>query len=146
MADVFSKSKRSEVMSRIRSTNTRPELIVRKFIHREGFRYRLHVKNLQGKPDLVLPKYKTAIFINGCFWHGHENCNLFQMPKSNKEFWSDKINKNIIRDKSNIARLAEIGWKVIVIWECQLNSVLKDTTLKNLVTDIKTAPIIDVDK
>ncbi len=133
-------------MSRIRSTNTRPELIVRKFIHREGFRYRLHVKNLQGKPDLVLPKYKTAIFINGCFWHGHENCNLFQMPKSNKEFWSDKINKNIIRDKSNIARLAEIGWKVIVIWECQLNSVLKDTTLKNLVTDIKTAPIIDVDK
>ncbi|UKV16134.1 very short patch repair endonuclease [Thalassospiraceae bacterium SW-3-3] len=119
MADVVSPEKRSRMMSGIRSTNTKPELTVRKSLHRRGFRYRLHDKRLTGKPDLVLPKHNAVIFVNGCFWHGH-NCKLFKLPKSNHLFWSEKIHANKSRDEKNCHKLLEQGWKVITIWECAL--------------------------
>lgn len=107
-------------MSKIRSKNTLPEMIVRKYLHSKGFRYRLHDKKLPGKPDIVLPKYKTAIFIQGCFWHGHEGCKYHRIPKSNTEYWSGKICRNVSRDQLNQKALRESGWNVILVWECEL--------------------------
>ncbi|AMO67334.1 MULTISPECIES: very short patch repair endonuclease [Spongiibacteraceae] len=119
MTDVVSPKKRSEMMSGIRGKNTKPELIVRQELHRRGFRYRLHHKGLPGKPDLVFPKYKTVIFVNGCFWHGH-NCKLFKWPKSNPQFWKEKISGNQVRDEKQRKALEEGGWQVITVWECSL--------------------------
>nr|WP_255570087.1 very short patch repair endonuclease [Cohnella sp. CFH 77786] len=107
-------------MSKIRSKNTVPEMIVRKYLHSKGFRYKLHGKKLPGKPDVVLPKYKTAIFIQGCFWHAHEGCKYYRTPKSNTEYWSQKICKNVSRDQRNQQELRDNGWSVIVVWECEL--------------------------
>lgn len=118
--DVHDAQARSYNMSQIKGKNTKPEMIVRRYLFSQGFRYRLNVKKLPGSPDIVLPKYKTAIFVNGCFWHGHEGCKYFVWPKSNQNFWKEKIEKNIARDKKNIQKLEESGWKVIVIWECEL--------------------------
>ena len=112
-------------MSGIRGKNTKPEILVRKLLHAAGFRFRLHRKDLPGKPDIVVPKYKVAIFVNGCFWHGHENCHLFRLPKSNTEFWEAKIAGNIKRDKKKQAELLDSGWRVLVIWECALKGKLK---------------------
>ena len=120
MADIVSPEKRSQMMSGIKGKNTRPELIVRKLLHRAGFRFRLHRKDLPGKPDIILPKYSTVIFVNGCFWHGHENCHLFKPPKSNQEFWRQKILGNKIRDQKNLMALDNLGWKTLLIWECAL--------------------------
>jgi DNA mismatch endonuclease (patch repair protein) len=126
--DVHTKDQRSFNMSRIRSKETQPEIIVRKYLFSQGFRYRKNVRNLPGKPDIVLPKYRTIIFINGCFWHGHEGCSKFILPKTNAEFWSNKISTNKNRDQLNYTLLANLGWNVIVIWECQLStSNCKDT-------------------
>ena len=132
MADVHSKKQRSYNMSKIKSKNTKPEIKVRKFLHGEGFRYRLHRKDLPGKPDIVLPKYKTVIFVHGCFWHGHENCKYFVIPKTRTDWWLNKINKNIDNDKKAQQLLKENDWKVITIWECELKKEKLETSLNHL--------------
>lgn len=132
MADVHTSEIRSFNMSRIKSKDTKPEILVRKFLHKNGFRYKFHDKTLPGKPDIVLPKYKTVIFVNGCFWHGHENCKFFKIPKTRTEWWQIKINKNIINDSNAIKSLRLLGWKVVCIWECELNKSKKDFNLKML--------------
>lgn len=136
MADVHTPEQRSYNMSRIRSKNTKPEEMVRKFLFSKGFRYRKNDTRLPGKPDIVLPKYKTVVFVNGCFWHGHEGCRYFVWPKNNAEFWEEKITGNIQRDKHNHQLLANQGWRVIEIWECQLKRSVVDNTLQNLVLQI----------
>lgn len=118
--DIVSAEKRSRMMSNIKNANTRPEILVRKALHQAGFRFRLHRKDLHGRPDIVLPRYRLAIFVNGCFWHGHESCHLFRVPKSRKEFWASKIGGNIERDTRNIDFLQAQNWRVGVIWECAL--------------------------
>ncbi len=132
MADVHDKETRSYNMSRIKGKNTKPEMVVRKYLHAHGFRYRLHVKNLPGKPDIVLPKYKTVIFVHGCFWHGHENCKYFVVPKTKTEWWVKKINGNIENDGKVSEALTNAGWKIITIWECELKAEKIETTLANL--------------
>lgn len=122
MSDVFTPEKRSEVMSRIRSKDTKIENIVRKWLFAHGFRYRKNDVRLPGKPDILLPKYRTVIFVHGCFWHGHEGCKYFVIPKTRTDFWLNKIKGNIERDKKNISCLKQNGWNVIVIWECELRS------------------------
>lgn len=109
-------------MSCIRSVDTKPEIVVRSLLHRMGFRFRLYVKGLPGRPDIVLPKHKTVIFVNGCFWHRH-GCGRFRMPKSNVDYWEDKFDKNVARDKRNISSLKALGWKVIVVWECEITDM-----------------------
>ncbi|MFR4394932.1 MAG: very short patch repair endonuclease [Alistipes finegoldii] len=132
MADVHDADTRSYNMSCVKSKNTKPEIWVRKYLFACGFRYRINVKKLSGTPDIVLPKYKTAIFVNGCFWHGHKNCRYFVIPKTRTEWWLDKINRNIDRDQANILALKKSGWRVITIWECQLKPAIRDDTLLNL--------------
>ena len=132
MADVHSKETRSYNMSRIRSKDTKPELLVRKFLHKNGFRYRLHVKDLPGKPDIVLPKYKTVIFIHGCFWHGHEGCKYFVVPKTRTEWWLNKIQTNAENDQRAEEALESLGWRIIQVWECELKKAAIVATLKNL--------------
>ena len=132
MADTHNQEMRSYNMSRIKSKDTKPELIVRKFLHSNGFRYRLHVKHLAGKPDLVLKKYNITIFINGCFWHRHLNCKYATVPKSNTEYWHSKFQSNIENDRKQIDQLKLEGWKVIVIWECELKPEKMKQTLKQL--------------
>lgn len=133
--DNHSKAVRSYNMSRIRSTGNKPEEIVRKYLFSQGFRYRKNDKRYPGKPDIVLPKYKTAIFVNGCFWHMHD-CGRFVWPSSNEEYWRAKIQRNIERDKQAIAQLQADGWNVIVIWECSLKQSVRDQTLDTLVSEI----------
>lgn len=122
MSDIFSFQKRSDIMSKIGGKNTKPEILVRKFLFSKGFRYRINVKTLPGKPDIVLPKYKTVIFINGCFWHGH-NCKKGKLPSSNIDFWRGKISNNKSRDDKNSDLLIKLGWKVIIIWQCEISNV-----------------------
>ena len=133
MPDVMTPQQRHVCMSHIRSKNTKPEQLVRQALWHKGFRYRLHVKDLPGKPDIVLPKYKAAIFINGCFWHGHDGCKDFVIPKSNTAFWLGKIGKNKERDTRDGVALASAGWKVITIWECELKKPVIEATLDSLV-------------
>lgn len=136
MADVHNKKTRSYNMSQIRSKDTKPEILVRKFLFSKGFRYRLYDKRLPGKPDLVLPKYRTVIFIHGCFWHGHKNCKYFVIPKTRTEWWINKINLNISRDSDNLNRLSLSGWKIITIFECELRKEKLDKTLRGLVNEL----------
>ena len=114
---------RSRCMSAVKGKDTKPEMIVRKYLFSKGLRYRLHVRSLPGNPDIVLPKYKTVVFINGCFWHGHEGCKYYRLPKSNVEFWETKITNNKNRDVLNEIKLKELGWRVIRIWECEIRRV-----------------------
>jgi len=125
MVDTLSKKKRSWNMSRITSSNTKPEKLVRSLLHNMGYRFRLHRKNLPGKPDIVLPKYKTVILVHGCFWHRHKGCKYSYNPKSRKVFWQKKFADTIIRDRKNIKSLRFQGWKVRIIWECQTNKLVK---------------------
>lgn len=118
--DVHSQEVRSYNMSRIRGKDTKPEIAVRKYLFSQGFRYRKNVKKMPGAPDIVLPKYKTCIFVNGCFWHKHNGCRYFVWPKSNTEFWREKIEKNVARDQKNYALLKSEGWNIIVVWECEI--------------------------
>ena len=134
MADVLTSEQRRKCMSRIRSKNTKPEIIIRKFLFAHGFRFRINVKRLPGTPDIVLRKYQTVIFVNGCFWHGHENCKTAHIPKSNVEFWTNKIGKNKKRDEKNKILLKNMGWTVITVWECQLKKDIKEKTLFDLET------------
>lgn len=136
MTDVHTPLVRSYNMSKIKGKNTRPEIMVRKFLHTNGFRFRLHDKRLPGKPDIILSKYKTIVFINGCFWHGHENCKYFVVPKTRTEWWKDKIVQNKKGDNENYAKLTEMGWKVITIFECKLKKEFRTNTLNELVADI----------
>lgn len=122
MTDTVTKERRSEIMASVSQKDTKPEIIVRSFLHRKGLRYRLHVKDLPGKPDMVFPRLKTVVFINGCFWHGHDDkgCKLARIPKSNIQFWVNKIKVNRERDKKNWNKLESLGWHVVLVWECQL--------------------------
>lgn len=132
MTDVHSKERRSYNMSRVRSKDSKPELLVRKFLFSKGFRYLLHNKGLPGKPDITLPKYKTVIFVNGCFWHGHEGCKYFVLPKTRTEWWHKKIQTTIIRDAKAKNALVDAGWHSIVIWECELEPGKMEKTLSFL--------------
>lgn len=134
--DVHDKATRSYNMSQIKGKNTKPEMLVRKFLFSKGYRYRLHVKNLPGKPDIVLPKYKTVIFINGCFWHGHENCKYFVIPKTRTEWWINKINSNKQKDGENFLSLSGSGWKIVTIFECELKGDKLNKTLNKLVDEL----------
>ena len=124
-ADIFSEEQRSYVMSCVTSKNTKPELVVRSYLHRMGFRFRIHGRKLPGNPDIMLPKYRTVVFVHGCFWHRHQGCPRATMPASRVGFWRDKFNKNIARDKKNQALLGETGWRVIVVWECEISTLVK---------------------
>lgn len=123
--DVFSTEQRSQIMSKIKGKDTKPELLVRSIVHRMGFRFRLHRKDLPGKPDMVFPKHRKVIFVHGCFWHAHPGCSRATIPKSNTEFWLRKINGNKERDKRNISLLEELGWRPLVVWECETKDVEK---------------------
>ena len=136
MADKHSKEARSYNMSMIKGKDTKPEMLVRRYLHAQGFRYRLHSKDLPGKPDIVLPKYNTVIFVHGCFWHGHKNCKYFVVPKTNTDFWLSKINGNISNDVKVIKTLKKDLWKVIVVWECELKKDKIQKTLTALVKKI----------
>lgn len=132
MADVHNSETRSYNMSRIRSKNTKPEMLVRKFLHVNGYRYRLHDKKLPGKPDIVLPKYRTVIFVHGCFWHGHAHCKYYMVPKTRTDWWLQKINNNIANNDKVVAALKKDGWKIIIIWGCELKVAQIDKTFNDL--------------
>lgn len=136
MADTHSKETRSYNMSRIRSHNTKPETMVRKFLFSKGLRFRKNDKRYPGHPDILLPRYKTAVFINGCFWHCHEGCPDFVHPKSNQDYWEQKLNKNRERDKENYVALRKDGWNVLIVWECELKKAIRDESLKQLYLQI----------
>lgn len=137
MTDTLTPTQRHLNMSHIRSKNTKPEILVRKWLWQHGYRYRLNVKDIPGRPDIVLRKHRTVIFINGCFWHGHDGCNKFVMPKSNVEFWENKIRTNKARDEKNHRILRKAGWNVIVIWECQLKAALIEETMREVAENLR---------
>jgi len=136
MADILSPEKRSWNMSRIRGANTKPEMLVRSMLHRAGFRFRIHDKSLPGKPDIVLKKYKSVIFVNGCFWHRHEGCPDATTPKTRREFWEAKFKRTVDRDKEQRGALEKLGWQVICIWECELKRAA-DLTISRVVNELK---------
>ena len=135
--DVHSKETRSFNMSRIKGKNTKPEILVRKYLFSQGLRYRLYSKKLPGRPDIVLQKYHTVIFIHGCFWHGHEGCRYFVVPKTRTEWWLNKINTNRGNDRKNCELLKEMKWNVITVWECSLKKKKQESTLNNILNMIK---------
>lgn len=126
MVDIVDSITRSRMMAGIKSRNTKPELLIRSLLHNRGFRFRLHVKDLPGKPDIVLPKYHSVIFINGCFWHGHQNCHLFRLPATRTEFWQEKICHNQANDSRAIELLLASNWRVCIVWECSIRGARKD--------------------
>lgn len=132
MTDVVDRATRSRMMSGIRGRDTKPEVMVRKYLHRRGFRYRIASNKLPGRPDIVLPKYRTAIFVHGCFWHRHPGCRYAAMPSTRKQFWQDKFRQNVARDKRVIRELEELGWRVVVVWECSIGTA----TLNELAEEI----------
>lgn len=132
MADKMTPEQRHFCMASIRGKNTRPEMLVRKYLFAHGFRFRIHVKKLPGTPDIVLLKYRTVIFVNGCFWHGHKSCGFYSKPKSNIEFWENKIERNIERDIRTRIKLRDMGWHVIQFWECQLKPKVREENLQGL--------------
>lgn len=131
MPDRMTPEQRHRCMSNIRSKNTKPEMVVKKFLFAQGFRYRANDRRLPGTPDIVLRKYRTVIFVNGCFWHGH-NCDIFKMPQTNEEFWKKKIDRNKERDKRNHNLLLRMGWRIIKVWECQLKPSKREMTLRSI--------------
>lgn len=123
-------------MSKIPTKSTKPEITLRKALFAQGYRYRINDKKLPGKPDIVLPKYKVVIFVHGCFWHGHDNCKNHRIPKSNVEFWTNKINYNHERDKVNVAKLEQQGWKVLTVWECEISKQKLDNTIAEVIKSL----------
>ena len=138
MADIKSPEDRSKNMAAIKGRGTKPEEIVRKFLFSHGLRYRKNVAGFPGTPDIVLPKYKAIVFVNGCFWHKHEGCKYFVWPQKNADFWRQKIMKNVERDQRNIRLLNEMGWKVFTVWECELRSSRREETLQRLIIELTT--------
>jgi DNA mismatch endonuclease (patch repair protein) len=137
MSDIYNSKERSAIMSKISGKDTKPEILVRKYLFSQGFRYRKNDKRLPGKPDIVLPKYKTVIFIHGCFWHGH-SCKKGKLPEKNYKFWQKKITDNIKRDHENIKRLKDMGWNVIIVWQCQIKNYERiNRRLNELISEIK---------
>lgn len=135
--DIFDKSKRSQLMAKVKQKNTAPEIIVRKFLFFKGFRYRINVKSLSGTPDIVLSKYKTVIFVHGCFWHGH-TCRAGHLPSSNVDYWETKIEKNIERDNRKINELKKLGWNVVVIWQCEIKALKnREIRFSKLISEIE---------
>ncbi|MEE9453510.1 MAG: very short patch repair endonuclease [Paracoccaceae bacterium] len=141
MADRISKERRSWNMSRIKGKDTKPELLLRSMLHKAGYRFRLHRKDLPGKPDIVLPKYRTAIFVNGCYWHRHENCPNTTTPKTRTEFWKAKFKDTVERDKRNVTELEALGWRVITIWECALKNDPDRVLFKHLPVNAKVTTV-----
>ena len=135
--DIFDKSKRSQLMAKVKQKNTAPEIIVRKFLFSKGFRYRINVKSLSGTPDIVLSKYKTVIFVHGCFWHGH-TCRAGHLPSSNLDYWVTKIEKNLERDNRKINELEKLGWNVVVIWQCEIKALKnREIRFSKLISEIE---------
>ncbi|MFN6088815.1 MAG: very short patch repair endonuclease [Cyclobacteriaceae bacterium] len=134
--DVHEPEVRSYNMSQIKGKDTKPEMLVRKFLFSKGFRYRLHVKNLPGKPDIVLPKYKTVIFVHGCFWHGHEGCKYFVVPNTRTDWWLNKININRTNDERSNSLLGKENWKIMILWECELKPGVVEKTLQSLMHNL----------
>lgn len=133
MADVMTPEQRSRCMAAVKGKDTKPEMIVRKYLFSRGLRYRVNNRKLSGAPDIVLKKYKTVVFIDGCFWHGHEGCKYFRVPKSNVQFWKEKIERNVARDFRNEAELKALGWRVIRVWECEIKTLAqREEYLKHL--------------
>lgn len=137
MADMISRTQRHYIMSQVRSTNTKPERKLRKALFEKGFRYRLYVKTLPGTPDIVLPRYRTAIFVNGCFWHGHHGCKKHVIPETHRDFWKDKIIRNRERDMKNYQKLEALAWYVITVWECELSRTNIEATTERLSAEIR---------
>lgn len=137
MTDVVDSQTRSRMMAGIRSRDTKPELLVRRYLHAQGFRYRLNVRSLPGSPDLVLAKWRTVIFVHGCFWHRHPDCSFAYTPRSRQDFWLEKFEKNVARDAAAIKALEEAGWRVIVVWECSLRGAQRDAVLYKLMQKIR---------
>ncbi len=136
MTDTISKAKRSEIMSRVKGKETTPEIIVRKYLFSRGLRYRKNVKTLPGTPDIVLPKYKTVVLVNGCFWHGHKDCKHAHLPATNLDYWEKKIADNVERDERKRQELEKLGYKVLVVWQCQLKTKVRSDNLEKLYSDI----------
>lgn len=136
MADTVSKQKRSEIMSHVTGKETKPEILVRKYLFARGLRYRKNVKQLPGTPDIVFPKYKTAVFVNGCFWHGHKGCKYSHLPSTNLEYWEKKIADNLERDERKTRKLEKLGYRVLIVWQCQLKPNIKIETLETLYHNI----------
>jgi len=136
MPDVLTPTQRHRCMSNIRSKATKPEMVVRRWLWAHGYRYRLNVKSVPGKPDIVMRKYRTAIFVNGCFWHRHEGCKQFVVPKTNTDFWQTKIEQNRTRDTRNYDELMHAGWQVIVLWQCKLNKQELETTMQSVAVSL----------
>ncbi len=137
MADVHTPQQRSYNMQQIKGKNTKPEMLVRTFLHANGYRYKLHDKKLPGRPDIVLPKYRTVIFVNGCFWHGHANCRYFVVPKTRTQWWADKIGRNKANDEKAVKALKKDGWKIINVWECDLKLAKIGKTLITLIKKLQ---------
>lgn len=146
MTDVHDSKTRSYNMSQIKSKNTKPEIFVRKYLHSKGLRFRLHNNKLPGKPDLTLPKYHTVIFVNGCFWHGHHGCKYFTLPETRTEWWKEKIEETRKRDQSAKSLLKEKGWRVLVIWECDLKQDKRNLTMSNIYNTLITTGEIEYAK
>lgn len=136
MTDVHDKLTRSYNMSRVKAKNTKPELLVRSFLHSNGFRFRLHDPRLPGRPDIVMKKFQTVILVQGCFWHGHSGCKYFVLPKTRAEWWKDKINSTKIKDEKNTEALIELRWNVIIVWECELKPLVREQTFKYILNTL----------
>ena len=136
MADCLTPAQRHYTMSKIRSINTKPELILRHALWHRGFRYRINAKELPGKPDVVLPKYRTVVFMHGCFWHGHKGCTTSHIPKTNTDYWRSKVFRNKERDQENWRQLEAKGWYVIIVWECQLKKAIVQETIESVAAEI----------
>lgn len=131
MPDIFAPEKRHEIMQNVKTKNTAPEIKLRSLLHKNGFRFRVNRKDLPGKPDIVLPKYRAVIFVHGCFWHGHD-CPRGQRPQTNADFWNQKIDRNAIRDKSDVSLLESLGWRVLIVWECEIKKKNEEVLLSRV--------------